>query len=410
MASDLSKIMIVSGEASGDLHGSNLAAEFKKINPSLILFGMGGTKMREQGVNTVVDSEVSASVMGISEVISKLGSIYKAYKLLIETAKKEKPAVAVLIDYAEFNMLLAKQLKKLGIKVVYYIPPQIWAWRQGRVKKIKKYFDLVISIFPFEEAFYLKNGVTKVKFLGHPFANTTTKNVNHDELNLVEDNSSITNLILSSNTDIKLEVLNRSIKVAILPGSRKHEILNLLPAMLEAVKIILIARPTLYVLIPVAPTIDQQLIKKILIDSKIDLSKIVIVNGHAEEVLQFSDFGLVASGTATLQACLALCPSIVCYQVSNLTYQIGKKLVKGVRFISIVNIIANKEIFPELLQDNVNGVNIAKYIESIMFDQRKISKIKGELGKVKDKLSYTSGDQKTSPQRAAEEILKLIYG
>jgi lipid-A-disaccharide synthase len=332
MGGNAKNILIVTGEASGDLHGSNLVKELLAIDPSLRVYGVGGKKMRDVGIEIIFDAG-DLAVVGISEVLRKAPTIFKAYNKLKRTLDSEKPDLVVLIDYPGFNLRFAKEVKKRDIPIVYYISPQVWAWRKGRSQKIAELVDKMLVIFPFEVSIYQKYKMD-VAYVGHPLLDEFDRRVSKDEI---------------------LENLNldpAATTIALIPGSRCEEITRLLPVMYEAARIIKKKIPHVQFVLPIANTLDFQFVRGYMEDRSVPVK---IVENNFYEVLAISDCAVVTSGTATLEAAFMTVPMVIVYKVSPLTYFIGKSLVK-MDYISLPNIVAGKKIVPELIQNSKGGV------------------------------------------------------
>lgn len=378
------KIMLVTGEASGDHHGAELVKSLLNSNPSIKIFGMGGSLLRQAGMETIVDSEKSASVMGFTELLGSLKGIFSALNTLKTAVKERQPDIVILIDFPDFNLHLAKFIAKLKIPIVYYVPPQIWAWRTSRVFQIKKYITKVLSIFPFEEAFYKKHAVD-VEFVGHPFLDKSK----------IEHTKSTFFLNYGLNPQVPT--------LALLPGSRKSEIERLLKPMLGAFKKLKIARPGLQAIIPVAPNISFQWLENFIKDYK----DVYLVPSHAREVLTFSDCAIVTSGTATVEAALTNVPFIAIYKLSKFSHFVAKRLVKGVKNFAMANLIAGKQIVPELLQEQVNVERIAFEVEKILGDPSYSAKLRNNLKLVENSLRNKNKEE-TASEKAAKLTLKVI--
>ncbi len=387
MKRDNLNIMIVAGEPSSDLHASSFVRALRSYVKELKVFGMGGSSLREAGVDTIVDSESHASVMGIFEVVSSLGKILKSYKLLLKTAKERKPDFVVLVDYPDFNLRLAKDLHKNGIKVFYFISPQIWAWRQKRVRIIKKYVDFVATIFPFEVDFYKKHGV-KAAFVGHPFLDREEPKIKREEF-------------LSS---LGLNPLKPVI--CFLPGSRKSEISRLLFPMKESYELLKKDIKDLQVLLPVAPGLDIDEISRSI--NPENNPNIKVFKENAYLALKSANASVVASGTATIEAALAKNPFLVVYKLSPLTYRIAKVLVKGVKNFSMVNLVSKKKVVEELLQDEVTPLNISNELKRLILDKEFSNKMREELRKIEKELRVEDTKNITSAKRAALYALEML--
>ncbi len=355
------KILLVAGEASGDLHGAGLLRELKKINPQVEFFGIGGDKMKNEGM-TLSYHIREVSFMGLFEIILHLNFIRKVFKNLLKQIDLIRPDLAILIDYSGFNLRLAKQLKQRKIPIVYYISPQVWAWRKNRVKKIKKYVDKMIVFFPFEVDFYKKEGVD-VELVGHPLVDLARPSLAREEfLN-------------------KIQASNDSVIIGLLPGSRTQEIKKILPVMLQACRILNRSKK-MKVAIGLAPTINKQLVSSHL-NQNLDVQ---VLQNMTYEVMKYSTLLLVTSGTATVESALMETPMLVIYKTNFLTYLLAKSLVK-VPYISMVNLIAQKEIVPEFIQTKADPQLIAQEMESFLNDQNKYRQTQKDLAQIKIRLN-----------------------
>jgi len=369
--------MIIAGEASGDLHGAKLAQSIKNRNRNTLLFGIGGTAMKKEGVRILVDSR-TLSVVGITEVLSKLTTIYRAMTTVKKALSRLKPDLLILIDFPDFNFHVAAAAKRLGIPVLYYISPQIWAWRQNRVHKIKRLVDHMAVILPFEAAFYRRHHVP-VTFVGHPLLDRIVP--------MVSSPSSTTQT-------------NKPI-IGLLPGSREKEVSTLLPVMLEAANIIMRQLPAVRFLISCSESIEDDLVKD-LVGQHASRLDIEIIKGSVNDVFRQSRMLMAASGTVTLEAALYGIPMVIVYKVSPLSYWLGKRLIK-VKHIGIVNLIAQKELLPELIQDNASPQTIAETVTAMINDQERLKQIKKELVGIRDHLGGAGASD-----RVARIALSLI--
>lgn len=353
-------VLIVAGEASGDLHGSLLVKALKEYG-DLKFSGIGGDEMQGAGVNLIAHVSHLA-VVGLTEVFSRLPVILQVRRKLIRFLKEEKPPLVILIDYPEFNIPLAKIAKSLNTKVFYYISPQVWAWRTYRIKKIKKYVDKMAVIFPFEEEFYARYGV-EATFVGHPLLDIVKTPSNPKEI-------------------IKRHGLQENRKtIALLPGSRESEIKRILPVMMDAARILKSKTNSLQLLLSPASTLPLNIFAEMISSSGV---KIEIVK-DTYDAIGISDVVIVASGTATLETALMEKPMVIVYKVSPLTYLVGRLLV-NVDHIGIVNIIAGKTVVPELIQNRAKAENIARETMNILMDTEYRGWIIKELSKIKEKL------------------------
>lgn len=331
--------MIVAGESSADLHGAELVVELTRQRPDLPLFGVGGPKMRAHGFEALIPAE-SMSLAGLTEVFFALPRMFGYMKQLVRAAVARRPAVVVLIDLPDFNLRLAKRLKKHNIPVVYYISPQLWAWRKGRVAQIRRYVDRMLVILPFEKEFYDQHGVP-VEFVGHPLV---------EELPLKPDAE-------QARQTLGLPPRPQPI-IALLPGSRTKEVTRHLPVMLKSVALLRRRYPTLMPVLPIANTISEELVQSLVRAADVEVH---LVSERSTEVLSAADAAIVCSGTSTLQTALLERPMVVVYRVSWLSYLILKRLVK-VAHIALVNLIANRRLVPELVQDAFTPSNVCEKI------------------------------------------------
>lgn len=363
------KLAIVAGEASGDLHAADVVAELRRIDPSFEAFGIGGDKLARQGV-VLLHHANEMGIVGLFNVIRHLPRFRRVFDDLIETITRERPDAVLLIDYPEFNLRVARRCRELGIPVVYYISPQLWAWRKGRVQQVARYVDRMLVIFPFEEEFYRAHGVPVV-YVGHP---------------LIEQLAGVKKPARRS------EVL----RIALLPGSRRMEVRSLLPPMLDAVAILQKERPVDAYLIQ-APTIEHGSLEAIMEEHG---TSVPILPHDRGEGVAAADVALCSSGTATLEAAVLGTPAVVVYRLSRATYLLARKLVRLPHF-SLVNIVAGKNIVPELIQDDVNGERIARSVRELT-EPASRDRIAAELAEVRKKLGEPGAGR-----RAAEEIVRL---
>jgi lipid-A-disaccharide synthase len=364
------KLAVVAGEASGDLHASEVIHELKKLEPSLETFGIGGDLLAAEGMKLLHHAS-EMGIVGLFNVLRHLPMFRRVFNELIETIEREKPDAVFLIDYPDFNLRVAKKCKELGLRVVYYISPQLWAWRKGRVRHIAKYVDRMIVIFPFEEEFYKRHNVP-VTYVGHP---------------LVEQLA-----------DVRKPPRNPDVlRIALLPGSRRMEVQSLLPSMLDAVAILRNERNVDAYIIQ-APTIERSELESIVRASGVDVP--ILPNDRGEGVAA-ADVSLSSSGTATLESAVIGTPVVVMYRLSPATYMLAKRLVR-LPYFSLVNIVAGKSVVPELIQSDVHGARIADEVRKLVAPGR-YEETCAELARVRSKLG-TPGAAK----RAAEEISTMV--
>jgi lipid-A-disaccharide synthase len=355
-------IMIVAGEASGDMHGANLVREMLKINPALNFYGIGGNKLREEGIELLANASDMA-VVGLTEVVSKLRSILKIMGMMKKSMDERHPDLVILIDYPDFNLPLAKAAKKRGIKVFYYISPQVWAWRKGRIGQIKKTVDKMAVILPFEVDTYGQEGFA-VNYVGHPLLDMVKLNYSKQE------------------SRKKFGLAENKITIGILPGSRLSEVSKLMPQLLQAAGILKQEIPDMQFVLPLADTLEEKIITEIISRSNV---KVKVISGHTYDVISCADLALVASGTATLETGLLGVPMVIVYKISLLSYIIGRIIV-DVNNIGLVNIIAGKTIVPELIQSDARGKRIAGEALAILTNKEKKLEIIKELETIRAKL------------------------
>ncbi|MEO5967731.1 MAG: lipid-A-disaccharide synthase [Ferruginibacter sp.] len=364
------KYYIIAGEPSGDLHGSNLIKALKSEDNNTDIRCWGGNKMENEG-SVLVKHYKDLAFIGFLEVIKNLNTILKNIKFCKADILNYKPDVIVLIDYPGFNMRIAEWASKKGFKIVYYISPQVWAWKENRVKLLKKYVNKMIVILPFEKEFYKNKWNWDVEYVGHP---------------LLEN---IDNFILE-NPKLKKD----DKKIAILPGSRIQEILVKLPIMLEASKNFNAYK----FVVAKAPGLPSEFYDKLLSG----YSNVSFVNDKTYELLQTSTAALVTSGTATLETALFNVPEVICYKGNSISYSIAKRLIK-IKFIGLVNLIMNKEVVKELIQNELNPTNITTELNRILLDEEKINQIKIDYKKLREMLT----EKGSASQKAANIIYKI---
>ena len=337
-------IMIVAGERSGDIYGAGLARALQARLPSLEVFGCGGDAMRQAGVDTVVDSHQIA-IAGITEVLEGIPRVYRAFHKILREVDRRRPQLAILIDFPDFNLRMARQLKKRRIPVVYFVSPQVWAWRKGRVHTLKKRIAKMIVIFDFEEEIYQQAGVP-VEYVGHPLVDMVRPHLTRAEF------------FAQVGLDPAIPT------IALLPGSRQKEVISILPVTLAAAKRMSANRQLQFV-IPVAATIDPAWLESTILKYDVGNATVRAAVHTTYDAMQHCQLAVVASGTATLEAALQECPMVVVYRVSPFTWLVGKLLVR-VPFYSIVNILAKKELVPELMQSDFNAANVAARVEYLL--------------------------------------------
>ena len=366
------KIMMSAGEASGDMHAAAVAAEIKKENPQIDIFWMGGKNMREAGVRIVYDIE-HLGIIGFVEVLKHLPLFFKLIKFLKETMINEKPDVLVCIDYPGLNMKIAHAAKEMGIPVVYYIAPTIWAWKKGRAKQIARDVRQVASIFPFEAEAYKKAGAP-VTFVGHPLADTVKTSMSFEEA--ME--------YFGGQKDKK--------RILLMPGSRKNEVSGLLPVMLDACKLISEKAECQFYL-PKADTISDEFLKSFL--SKHPELQVTVTEGKQYDLMQICTACIASSGTATLETALMQLPTVLIYKLAPATWFIAKHVVE-VKYAGLPNLLLQKEVTPELLQNQVTAENIESIIVPWITDEQIRARNINELQEVRKRLGDAGAVKRTA--------------
>lgn len=374
------RVMMVAGEASADIYGAGLVQAVHATDPSLQFFGIGGKRMREAGVVTLVDS-ADMAVVGLVEVLRHFDVIAAAFLKLKRILLSDPPDLLILIDYPGFNLRLAKVAKRAGVRVLYYISPQIWAWRQGRVKKIKRLVDHMAVILPFEARFYEQAGVP-VSFVGHPMADLVRVDLSRD----------------AAATSFGLDPARPV--VGLFPGSRRSEVSRLLPTILAAAQIIRQQHPDVQFVLPLASTLHEHDLAPYLAAS--DGLAITIVHERIHDLIRACSAVISVSGTVTLEVALVGTPLVIIYKLSPLTYQLAIRLVK-VDHIGLCNIVAGETVARELIQDDASPERIAAEIGRILADGAYAASLKTKLAEVGKHLGGGGADR-----RMAELVLELV--
>lgn len=372
------KYYIIAGEASGDLHGSNLVKAIKRAAPTSVIRGWGGDKMQAAGMELIKHYR-DLAFMGFIEVVKNLKTILKNLKSCKEDILSFQPDILVLIDYPGFNLRIAKWAKQHHIKVVYYISPQVWAWKENRVKMMKQCIDQMLVILPFEKDYYKNKWNWDVTYVGHPLI---------EEINKKKETTS--DLIIKNQTG---EINNKPV-IALLPGSRKQEIEKKLPVMLEVSKVF----PEYQFVVAQAPSLNTSFYEAF--TNK--YPNVSIVNNRTYDLLMQSRAALVTSGTATLETALFGVPEVVCYKGSEISYQIAKRVI-NIKYISLVNLIMNKEVVKELIQRDMNVESVANELNLLLNDKQKQNQLQEDYLKLTNLLSAEGN----ASDKAAAIIIKL---
>jgi lipid-A-disaccharide synthase len=378
------KVMIIAGEASGDLHGARLVQAMRQRQPGLIFCGMGARELAAAGVEVLFDASRIA-VVGLVEVLTHFADILTAMRILSRRMRDDPPDLLILIDFPDFNLKLASKAKKLGIPIFYYISPQVWAWRTGRVKTIQRLVDTMAVILPFEQSFYRSRGVT-AHYVGHPLL---------DSVRVGQDRQAFCQ---------RHGINPDHILVGLLPGSRHKEIASLLPDFLAAARRLpgKYEKPFVF-LLPVAATIsEEELWKNGLEEYAADID-IHLIREDRYDMMAACDAVVAASGTVTLELAILEIPMVVVYRVSPRTYCIGRLIIRHLQYFSLVNLIAERGVVPELLQDEVTPANIETELVRLLFDDKARREVREGLTEVRGKLGAPGASA-----QAADLACKLL--
>jgi lipid-A-disaccharide synthase len=378
MNGESKNIMIIAGEVSGDLLGAELSGELKNVDGNLNIIGVGGDRMKQAGVEIIYHIN-NLAFLGFAEVVKHIPFIRKVQSDLIKIINEKNIKNIILIDYPGFNLNFAKKIKPLGVKIIYYVSPQVWAWGKGRIKRIKNLVRKMFVVFPFEEKLYLDEGID-VEFVGHPLLERIS---NYD--------------FLPKEKFFKMYELNPGKEILlILPGSRNHEVERIFPAVIEAA-LKLSKEFNLQTVVAGASGIDEKLFNKIS-----EPNEYRVIKDHNYELMKYSKFGIIKSGTSTLEAGLFGLPMVIVYKTSLLTYYIGKNLV-NLKNIGMANIISGEDIVPELIQDKVNPESIYNEAKKILDNNSLYASVKTRLLEINKKLG-----EKGAVRKTAESIYSLI--
>jgi lipid-A-disaccharide synthase len=373
------KILVSAGEASGDLYASLVVEELRRILPETEFFGCTGPRLRAAGVRTVVDA-ASLAVVGLLEVVSHIPRIYGEYRKLVAETRQQKPALAILTDSPDFHLRVASKLHRQGVPVVYLVAPQVWAWRQGRVRQMRRTIRRLLCIFPFEEEFFTRHGV-KTTYIGHPLAGLVRPALSRDEFFR------------------KHRLAAERPLVTVLPGSRRGEAARHLPALLDAVQRIY-REQAVNLVLPASVTTGAAFFAE-----RVARSPIRVIEGESWDAMAHADLALAASGTVTVEAALLGTPMVTFYKVTPASWLAGKFLV-DVPFYSMVNLIAGRAVVPELMQSRMTGANLAREALRLLADGPARAEMKAGLAEVRRKLAGGSA----APERAALAIKGILEG
>jgi lipid-A-disaccharide synthase len=373
------RLLLSCGEASGDLYAGALTRELRALDPALSIAGLGGPQFRAAG-GRLIDDYRDIAVTGLTEALTKVPRSFAALRRLVAAARADRPDALIVIDSPDFNFRLAPHVRKLGVPVIYYIGPQIWAWRAARINTIRALADRVLVIFPFEEAIYREGGVP-VEFVGHPLVDLCAPTATREQFlrasGLAADRPT----------------------VAVLPGSRPNEVARILPDLVASAERITKAVPAAQFLVARAPHLDDRLFAPV----RSRTARFVVVAGETNTVLASSDVVLTASGTATVQTALHDKPMVIVYRLSPMTYRLGRRLVT-VDTIGMVNLIAGEKIVPELVQNAFTPDAVAREAISMLTDGARAARIRDGLARVRGRLGGPGASR-----RAAEAICRLVH-
>jgi lipid-A-disaccharide synthase len=371
------RFLIVAGEASGDMYGADVARGLLQKFPDCQIYGLGGQRMRDAGVQLEGDINKTA-VIGPFEVMSSLANLYRVFRRLAERVETEPPTAAILIDFPDFNLRLGKRIKDAGVPVVYYVSPQVWAWREGRLKQLRRFVSKMLVILPFEEEMYRKAGVD-VEFVGHPL------------VDMVHATKSKEEFCAAYHLDPRKPI------VALLPGSRRKEVRFILPTLCETTTLISEQKPDTQFVLPVASGLHRGSV-----EDMVGSHPITIVTNDTYNAVRYARAAIVASGTATLETALLGTPEVIVYRISQASWLVGKALLK-VRLYGIVNIILGEEVVPELFQERMTPEAVSKVTLRLMDDVWVQSRIRGNYEKLRRQLG--SGNVS---DRVVEAVAKLL--
>ena len=393
------RVMMVAGEASGDLHGGNLAAALRRLDPHLTLFGIGGSRMRDAGVETRFDISELA-VMGLVEVLRHYRRLRRILGEMQRLLREERPDLLITVDYPGFNLRLARHAKRLGIPVLHYISPQVWAWREHRVKQIAESVDRMAVLLPFEAPFYERHGIP-VRFVGHPLVDEVRPGMERSE------------------AQARFGIEPEHPVIGLLPGSRQGELKRLMPLLLESASRLRQRFPGLQFLLPLASSLKREEMEAWMEPIPADRRKesgvhryasrhsdpvpITLVEGLGYDVMQCCDLLITASGTATLEAALMNVPMVIVYKVSPLTYAIARRMIK-LPNVGLVNIVAGESIVPELIQHRARPDAVVAEAERFLRDPDHAEATREKLAAVREKLGQPGGSENVA--RLALEMLE----
>lgn len=379
------RIFLSAGEASGEHYGAELISAIRRLVPEAEFFGLGGPRMEALGMRRIVRAEDVAH-MGITEVVLHMPRIYGEYRRLKAAIRSERPGLAILIDFPDVNLSLAKHLKRAGVPVLYFVSPQLWAWKKYRIRDVKRYVDRMLVIFPFEERFYRERGVA-AEFVGHPLADLQMPSVAREDF------------ARENRLDASKEW------IGLLPGSRAKEIRLNLPAMVEAAQIL--SRENRYeFLLPLAPTLTPA--QRASVQAALPATPKIALTSDARAALHHARASIVASGTATVEAAIIGNPFVVVYRVSPVSYTVAKRVV-DVPHVAMANLIAGRRVVPELIQGDFTAGNLVSHLKPLLRDEAARAEMQSALREISDMLKAEGRSGETAIDRASDIAAQMLH-
>lgn len=376
------EVLVVAGEASGDRHGAGLVRAVRALDPGLRFSGVGGREMAEAGV-TLYQDVARLGVVGLVEVLGCLPVLWRTYRTLKHALHERRPALCLLIDYPDFNLLLARQARRAGVPVLYFVSPQLWAWRRGRIRTIADRVDRMLVLFPFEVDLYREAGVP-VEFVGHPLADEVIPPRNRDACRS------------------RLGLVSKGPVVGLLPGSRRSEVARHLAPMLEAAELLGRSHPSVRFVLPVARTLDADDLRERV--AARDVRNVLVADGSFDDAVGACDVAAVASGTATLEVGLREIPLVVVYRTSALTHAVARRVVH-LPHVGLVNLVAGRQVAPELIQQDFTPERLAATLDHLLRHEESRSRTIADLGEVRRRLRGGG-----AYARAAEILRDMVRG
>ena len=374
------RVMIVAGEASGDLHGARLVCEMRARNRELAFWAIGGRALKEAGARVQVDAD-TLSVVGITEVLPRLPQLMKAMRTAKKMLHRLRPALLVLIDFPDFNLHLAAEAKRIGVPVLYYITPQVWAWRKGRVRVMRRRVDHAAVILPFEAGYLKRRGIAAT-YVGHPLLDDGAPGLDAERRPPAEENRPV---------------------VGLLPGSRHREVARHLPAMIAAAERLSRIRGGVRFLVSAAPSVGRRYLERVLAKQPVLRASIRLSEAPVQELFSRCTLMVAVSGTVTLQAALAAVPTVIVYRVSPVSYWTGRLMIR-VPYIGLANLIAGRPVMPELIQKEANPARIAETVDALLSNPKRLAQMRNDLLQVRNRMGRPGAASRVAD--IAMEMLK----